>query len=85
MELLSDMLGHGSALWHDLTFLQQVIVGSVGALLGYMVVSTIVRSVWQIAMVGLILIVAFVGFQALLPGPFCKVPWPALIAPTCSR
>jgi hypothetical protein len=85
MEFLGDMASRGSALWRDLTFLQQIIVGSVGALLGYAVVSTIVRSVWHIAVAGLILIVAFAGIQALMPGPFCKVPWPSPIAPACKR
>jgi hypothetical protein len=85
MEFLSDMASRGLALWHYLTFWQQIIAGAVGALFGYMVITTIVRSVWHIAVAGLLLIVAFAGFQALLPGPFCKVPWPALIAPTCSR
>jgi hypothetical protein len=85
MEFLSDMLRRGAALWDGLglTPLQRIIVGSVAALLGYMVVSTIVRSLWRMAIAGLILIVAFAGFQALLPGPFCKVPWPAPIAPAC--
>jgi uncharacterized membrane protein YeaQ/YmgE (transglycosylase-associated protein family) len=85
MALLGDMVSRGSALWHDLTFLQQIIVGSVGALVGYAIVSTIIRSVWHIAVAGLILIVAFASFQALLPGPFCKIPWPSPIAPVCRR
>ncbi len=85
MELLSDMLSRGSVLWRDLTVLQQIIVGSVGALLGYAIVSAVIRSVWHIAVAGLVLIVAFAGFQAVLPGPFCKVPWPSPIAPVCGR
>jgi hypothetical protein len=83
MELLSDMLSRGSALWHGLTILQQIIVASVGAVLGYLVVSTIIRSVWHIAVAGLVVIVAFAGLQALLPGPFCQIPWPSSIAPAC--
>ncbi len=85
MEYLIDMASRGLVLWHHLTSWQQIIVGAVGALLGYVVITTIVRSIWHIAVAGLLLIVAFAGFQALLPGPFCKVPWPALLAPACSR
>ena len=85
MELLHAMAARGLAVWTELSQFQQIIVGAVGALLGYLILRSIVRSLGRLAWIGLILVVAIVALRVVLPGTLCAVRWPAPIASMCSK
>ena len=71
--------------WNSLSLLQKLIVGAIVVLMGYWILGAIVRSTWQLAMFGLLLIVAVAVLQVSAPKVFCDLQWPALIAFLCSR
>ena len=85
VEFLHAMASRGLALWTELSQVQQIIVGAVGALLGYLVLSSIVRSLGRMAWIGLILVIAFAALRIALPDTLCTVRWPAPIASMCSK
>jgi len=85
MELLHAMAARGLTVWTHLSQFQQIIVGAVSALLGYLILSSIVRSLGRMAWIGLILVVAFVALRIVLPDTLCAVRWPAPIASMCSK
>ena len=85
MEFLHAMASRGLTVWTELSQFQQIIAGVVGALLGYLILSSIVRSLGRIAMIGLILVVAFATLRIVLPEFTCAVRWPAPIASMCSQ
>ena len=85
MEFLHTMVARGFTVWTELSQFQQIIVGAVGALLGYLILSSIVRSLGRIAMIGLILVAAFAALRIALPDTLCTVRWPAPIASMCSK
>ena len=85
MEFLHSMAARGLAVWFELSQFQQLIVGAVGALLGYLILGPIMRSLGRLAMLGLILVVAFATFRIVFPESICAVRWPAPIASMCSK
>jgi uncharacterized membrane protein YkgB len=85
MDFLTEFAGRWLTIWNGLSALQQILVGAVGALLGYLLLRTLVRSIAGIAMGLLIFIVAFVALRLVMPDTFCAVRWPAPIASMCAR
>ena len=66
MELLHAIVSRGLTIWTELSLFQQIIVGTVGALVGYLVLSSIIRSLGRLAWIGLILVVAFAALRIAL-------------------
>jgi hypothetical protein len=85
MDFLHAMAARGLAVWSQLSQVHQIIVGAVAALLGYLILGPIMRSLGRIAMLGLILVVAFATLRIVLPDIACVVRWPAPIASMCSK
>ena len=85
MEFLHAMVARGLTVWTELSQFQQIIVGAVGALLGYLILSLIMRSLGRMAWIGLILVVAFATLRIVLPEFTCAVRWPAPVASMCSK
>ena len=85
MEFLIELASRGLAFWNGLDQFQQVLVGAVSALLGYLVLGSIVRSMARLAMLGLILIATFAALLTVMPDTMCAVRWPEPIASMCAH
>ena len=48
MDFLREVTARGASAWNDLGLLQQFIVGAVGAVVSYLILGSIMRSMWRI-------------------------------------
>jgi hypothetical protein len=75
----------GLEILHGMSVLQVGLIAALGLGLFYWVLGVGLGSIRRIALTALVLVAALVVARLTLPGPFCTVRWPSLIAALCSR
>lgn len=85
MDYLTGFAQRFLALWNGLNELQQLLVGALGAILAYLLLRALLRSIVGLAMVALLFVIAFVALRLAMPETLCSVKWPAAIAFVCDR
>jgi hypothetical protein len=75
----------GLEIFHGMSILQVGLIAALGLGLFYWALGIGLGSIRRIALTALVLMAAFVVARLILPGSFCAVDLPSLIAALCSR
>ncbi len=74
--------------WSNMTAPQQMLVGGLGLLLAYWIISAAVSLVvrWLLAIAAVVVLAVAMGstFKLTMPDTFCSIRWPAPIDGLCS-
>jgi hypothetical protein len=85
VDRLIDWARSGLEILNGMSVLQLALIAALGLGLFYWALGIGLRSIRSVALTTLVLTVVLVVARLTLPGPFCAVRWPSLIAAMCSR